>query len=53
MVGILLYAKTSDEIQPNSDYQMSGNKISIKNLDLNCNFEKIKHQLNQIIDIFR
>lgn len=53
VVGILLYAKTSDEIQPNSDYQMSGNKISIKNLDLNCNFEKIKHQLNQIIDIFR
>ncbi len=49
--GMLLYAKTDEEIQPNNEYTMSGNKISVKTLDLNCNFEEIKEQLNQIADI--
>lgn len=47
--GVLLYAKTNDAIQPNNVYQMSGNKISVLTLDLNCNFAAIKNQLNQII----
>jgi 5-methylcytosine-specific restriction enzyme subunit McrC len=47
--GMLLYAGTDREIQPNNTYMMSGNKISVKTLDLNCEFSKIKEQLNTII----
>lgn len=46
--GMLVYAKTDEQIQPNNEYTMSGNKISVKTLDLNCDFEMIKEQLNQI-----
>jgi len=48
--GMLLYAKTDEEIQPDNSYMMSGNKISVKPLDLNCDFENIRSQLNQIAD---
>lgn len=47
--GMLLYAGTDREIQPNNTYMMSGNKISVKTLDLNCEFSKIKEQLNIIV----
>ena len=47
--GMLLYARTTSEIQPDSDYVMSGNRISVKTLDLNQNFEKIRNQLDDII----
>ena len=47
--GMLLYARTTSEIQPDSDYVMSGNRISVKTLDLNQNFEKIRNQLDSII----
>ena len=47
--GMLLYAATDEAIQPNNSYQMSGNKISVKTLDLNQNFSKITKQLNQIV----
>lgn len=46
--GMLLYAKTDEEIQPDNVYQMSGNKISVKTLDLNCEFKDIAEQLNAI-----
>lgn len=46
--GMLLYAKTDENIVPNHIYQMSGNQISIKTLDLNLEFSQIKDQLNQI-----
>lgn len=48
--GMLLYAKTDEEISPNNTYRMSGNKISVNNLDLNCDFDHIKIQLNKIIN---
>ena len=48
--GMLLYARTTSEIQPNSDYVMSGNKISVKTLDLNQDFKIIKNQLDNIVD---
>ena len=48
--GMLLYAMTNESIQPNSDYVMSGNKISVKTLDLNQEFEVIKDQLDGIIN---
>lgn len=50
IVGMLLYAKTDDTIQPDGDYQMSGNQISVKTLDLNCNFAMIAAQLDEIAE---
>ena len=48
--GMLLYARTTSEIQPDSDYVMSGNKICVKTLDLNQDFDVIKKQLDDIVD---
>ena len=48
--GMLLYAATDEEIQPDNSYQMSGNKISVKTLDLNKDFPEIAAQLNAIVD---
>ena len=50
--GMLLYAKTDEEIYPNNEYQMSGNKITVRTLDLNCDFERISAQLNEIANEF-
>lgn len=50
--GMLLYAKTQESITPNSDYDMSGNKISVKTLDLNLPFPEIARQLNAIVTNF-
>lgn len=47
--GMLLYAKTDEQIQPNHVYHMSGNKISVRTLDLNCPFTQIREQLEQIL----
>ena len=46
---MLLYAKTDEEIYPNNEYQMSGNHISVKTLDLSCDFEGIATQLDNIV----
>lgn len=48
--GMLLYAKTDEELQPNHEYRMSGNRISIKTLDLNCEFKEIADQLDSIVE---
>jgi 5-methylcytosine-specific restriction enzyme subunit McrC len=48
--GMLLYAKTDETIQPDNAYLMSGNKVSVKTLDLNCEFAQIAAQLNAIVD---
>lgn len=50
--GMLLYAKTDETLLPNQTYQMSGNKISVKTLDLDCDFERIAEQLDTIVDEF-
>ena len=47
--GMLLYARTDESIQPNHTYQMSGNKISVRTLDLNCDFSEVAAQLNRIV----
>lgn len=47
--GMLLYARTTESIQPDNDYLMSGNKISVKTLDLNKEFNVIKKQLDYIV----
>ena len=46
---MLLYAATDEAIQPDNSYQMSGNKISVKTLDLNRDFSEIASQLNAIV----
>lgn len=48
--GMLLYAATDEAIQPDNSYQMSGNKISVKTLDLNRDFSEIASQLNAIVE---
>ena len=48
--GMLLYAATDEAIQPDYQYQMSGNKISVRTLDLNRDFSAIAAQLNAIAD---
>ena len=48
--GMLLYARTDEAIQPDNVYQMSGNRISVKTLDLNRRFPEIAAQLNEIVD---
>ena len=44
--GMLLYAKTEEGTIPNEEYVLSGNKISVKTLDLNQPFENISEQLD-------
>ena len=46
--GMLLYAKTDEEIYPDNDYKMSGNRIGVHTLDLNVEFSQIREQLDGI-----
>lgn len=48
--GMLLYAKTDEDLVPDNVYQMSGNQISVKTLDLNQEFSVIAAQLNHILE---
>lgn len=48
--GMLLYAKTDEEIYPDGAYQMSGNAITVRTLDLNRPFEEIRAQLDGIVE---
>ena len=50
VAGMLLYAKTEEEIQPDQKYKMSGNRISVRTLDLNLDFAEIKNQLDGIVE---
>lgn len=52
VAGMLLYAGTDDEVQPDNDYQISGNTISVKTLDLNCDFSLIAAQLDAIAECY-
>lgn len=48
--GMLLYAKTDEDVQPDGVYQMSGNQISVQTLDLDQPFETICSKLDGIAD---
>ena len=50
--GMLLYAKTDEVVLPNNEYKMGGNAISVKTLDLDCDFHEIKAQLDDIVCSF-
>lgn len=47
--GILLYAKTDEEITPDFDYKLSGNSIGVHSLDLNIPFDEVGAYLDQIV----
>ena len=49
---MLLYARTDELIQPDNIYQLSGNRISVKTLDLNQAFSEIAKQLKSLLRIF-
>lgn len=49
VAGIIMYAKTDEKLVPDNNYLMMGNEISVKNLDLNCNFPIIAEQLDAIV----
>ena len=51
--GMLLYAATDEEVQPDVTYRMSGNQIGVRTLDLDRPFEEIRAQLDGIADMLR
>ncbi|MCI6547407.1 MAG: 5-methylcytosine-specific restriction endonuclease system specificity protein McrC [Coriobacteriaceae bacterium] len=48
VAGMLLYARTEDDVQPDVTYRMSGNEISVTTLNLNQPFEGVRARLNSI-----
>ena len=48
VAGMLLYAKTQEQITPNNKYSMNGNTIWVRTLDLNLPFTQIAEQLERI-----
>ena len=48
--GMILYARTDETIQPDNEYKMSGNRISVRTLDLKREVSEIAAQLNQIAE---
>ena len=48
VAGLLLYAKTDEDIVPDGWYNMGGNMIGAKTLDLNKDFKEIAKQLDAI-----
>ncbi len=52
VAGMLLYAKTDDEVYPQHKYKMSGNDIEVRTLDLSVEFSQIKKQLDDIANVY-
>ncbi|MBR3160481.1 MAG: 5-methylcytosine-specific restriction endonuclease system specificity protein McrC [Atopobiaceae bacterium] len=50
--GMLIYARTDEEIQPDATYRMSGNRISVRTLNLDSPFEEITRQLDDVVGDF-
>lgn len=48
--GMLLYAQTEEEGAFNNEYQIMGNRICVRTLDLSGNFQSIKNQLDDIAE---
>jgi len=47
--GMLLYAKTDEEISPWLSIPIGGNQISVRTLDLNRAFSEIADSLDRIV----
>ena len=50
--GLLLYAKTDEQPSIDEAFNMSGNLICAKTLDMNCGFTEISAQLDEIVKKF-
>ncbi len=50
VAGILRYARTQNQIQPNNTYRMGVNQISVQTLDLNLPFMAIADQMERIAE---
>lgn len=48
--GMLLYAKTDEDIYPENAYRMSGNRIEVRTLNLDGDFDSIRSQLDGIAE---
>ena len=48
VMGLLLYAETQEEIQPDEEYVIGGNKIMAKTLNLDNDFDAIREKLDNI-----
>lgn len=48
VAGMLLYAGTDEDVQPDVCYQMSGNEMRVATLRLDCDFDEIRKQLDKI-----
>ena len=48
--GMLLYARTDEDTYPENTYQMSGNRIVVRTLDMSVEFTQIAAQLNGIVE---
>lgn len=48
--GMLLYARTDEDIYPENEYKMSGNRIEVRTLNLDGDFAVIKTQLDGIAE---
>lgn len=46
--GMLLYALTQEEVKPELDAILNGNRIMVRTLDLGVDFDRIKEQLDNI-----
>nr|WP_263327084.1 5-methylcytosine-specific restriction endonuclease system specificity protein McrC [Neobacillus sp. Marseille-Q6967] len=46
--GMLLYAKTDEDITPDNDYSIGGNRFSVKILDLGSEWPEIVNQLRSV-----
>lgn len=51
--GMLLYAKTQEQITPDNEFVMSGNRIMVKTLDLNLAFPSISEQLEKVLSFLQ
>ena len=47
---MLLYAKTEESVAPDMDAVFGNNRIQVKTLDLNRDFEEISKQLDIIVE---
>ena len=50
--GMLLYAHTNEAVQPDQSYRLSGNRIDVRTLNLNEDFQEISAQLDGIAEEF-
>ena len=47
---MLLYARTDEEVYPEKEYQMIGNQIGVRTLNLDGDFNLITKQLDEIVE---